>query len=205
MCKLRTLVIAAGVGRQGYWEQSSARLFPAQLLESVQDFGRDQVTSKNDLQRWKFSWLSCQRPGKSWALTSASLEALDSVGSPGSILWKWKKGKSLSRVQLFVIPWTIQSMESLGKNTEVGSLSLLQGIFPTQGPNPGPPHCRQILYQLNHKESPRILEWVAYPFSSRSSLPKNWTGVSCIAGRFFTNWGMREAQLPSCGHSIPLD
>ena len=29
--------------------------------------------------------------------------------------------------------------------------------------------CRQILYQLRHKGSPRILEWVAYPFSSRSS------------------------------------
>ena len=40
-------------------------------------------------------------------------------------------------------------------------LSLLQGIFPTQVSNPGLPHCRQILYQLSHKGSPRILEWVA--------------------------------------------
>jgi len=46
----------------------------------------------------------------------------------------------------------------------VGSLSLLQGIFPTQGLNPGLLHCRWILYQLSHKESPRILEWVACPF-----------------------------------------
>ena len=44
-----------------------------------------------------------------------------------------------------------------------------RGIFPIQGLNPGLPHCRQILYQLSHKGSPRILEWVAYPFSSRSS------------------------------------
>ena len=49
---------------------------------------------------------------------------------------------------------------------ELGSFSLLQGIFPTQGSNPSVPCCRQILYQLSHKESPRILEWVAYPFSS---------------------------------------
>ena len=41
-----------------------------------------------------------------------------------------------------------------GQNTGVGSLSLLQGIFPTQGSNPGSPHCRQILYQLSHKGSP---------------------------------------------------
>jgi len=47
----------------------------------------------------------------------------------------------------------------------VCSLSLLQGISPTQGLIPGFPHCRQILYQLNHRGSSRILEWVAYPFS----------------------------------------
>ena len=45
----------------------------------------------------------------------------------------------------------------------------------------------QILYQLSHKGSPRILEWVAYPFSSRSSQTRNQTRVSCIAGGFFTN------------------
>ena len=39
----------------------------------------------------------------------------------------------------------------------------------------------------------RILEWVAYPFSNRSSWPRNRTTVSCIAGGFFTNWAMREA------------
>ena len=44
-----------------------------------------------------------------------------------------------------------------------------RGIFPTQGSNPDLPHCRQILYQLSHKGSPRILKWVAYPFSSGSS------------------------------------
>ena len=79
------------------------------------------------------------------------------------------------------------------QNTGVGSLSLLQGIFPTQGSKPGLPYCRQILYQLSHQGSPRILEWVAYPFSSGSSWPRNHTGVSCIAGGFFTNRAIREA------------
>ena len=55
-------------------------------------------------------------------------------------------------------PWN-----SPGQNTGVGSLSLLQGIFPTQGSNLGLLPCRRILYQLSHKGSPRILEWVAYP------------------------------------------
>ena len=40
------------------------------------------------------------------------------------------------------------------QNTGVGSLSLLQGIFPIQGSNPGLPHCGQILYQLSHKGNP---------------------------------------------------
>ena len=55
----------------------------------------------------------------------------------------------------------------------MGSLSLLQGIFPIQGSNPGIPHCRWILYKLSHKVSPSILEWIAYPFSSGSSQPRN--------------------------------
>ena len=82
---------------------------------------------------------------------------------------------------------------SPGQNTGMGSLSLLQGIFPTQGSNPGLPHCRQILYQLSHKGSPRILEGVAYPFSRRSSWPRNWTEVSWIASGFFTNWPIRDS------------
>ena len=56
------------------------------------------------------------------------------------------------------------------------------------GIEPGLPHCGQILYQLSHKGSPRILEWIAYPFFRGSSWPRNRTRVSCIAGRFFTNW-----------------
>ena len=52
-----------------------------------------------------------------------------------------------------VIPWTIHS---LGQNTGVGRFSLLQGIVPTQGLNPGLPHCRRILYHLSHKGSLRI-------------------------------------------------
>ena len=75
---------------------------------------------------------------------------------------------------------------SPGQNTGVGSLSLLQGVFPTQGSNPGLPHCRQTLYQLSHQGSPRTLEWGACPFS-RSSRPRNPIWLFCIAGGFFTN------------------
>ena len=56
------------------------------------------------------------------------------------------KWKSLSCVQLFEIPWN-----SPGQNTGVGSLFLLQGIFPILGSKPGLPHCRRILYQLSYQ------------------------------------------------------
>ena len=116
------------------------------------------------------------------------------------IRMKWSRVKSLSRVQLFVTPWTVayqappfmgfsrqeywsglsfpsprsevkwsesrsvmssslrpnglySPWNSPGQNTGVGSLSLLQEIFPNQGSNPGLPHCGQMLYQLSHKGS----------------------------------------------------
>ena len=75
--------------------------------------------------------------------------------------------------------------DSPGKNTGVGCHALLQGILPTQGSKPGFLHCRQILYHLNHQESPRILEWVAYPFSRGFSQSRNQSRVSRIAGGFF--------------------
>ena len=53
------------------------------------------------------------------------------------------------------------------------------------------------------KGSPRILEWVAYPFFNGSSRPRNRIGVSCIAGRFFTNWAIKgkwRQRFGWCGH-----
>ena len=50
------------------------------------------------------------------------------------------------------------TVHSTGKNTGLGCHALLQGIFPTQGLNPGLPHCRQILYHLSHRGSPKLSE-----------------------------------------------
>ena len=77
---------------------------------------------------------------------------------------------------------------------ELKGLYLLTDVFMYRI-NPGLPHCRQTLYCLSHQGSPRILEWVAYPFSRASSWPRNQTGVSCIAGRFSTSWATREALI----------
>ena len=99
----------------------------------------------------------------------------------------------VSTIRYINVPWNFPAQD-----TGVGSRSLLQGIFPTQGSNPGDPHHRRILYQLSHKGSPRMLEWVAYPFSSRSSQPR----ISCVAGKFFTSWATRESQCNSSYHLL---
>ena len=72
--------------------------------------------------------------------------------------WGMRESESCSVVSHSLRPQGLYSpWNSLGQNTGVGSLSLLQGIFPTQGSNPGLPHCRQILYQLSHKGSHYII------------------------------------------------
>ena len=101
-------------------------------------------------------------------------------------LKKWVKWKSLSHVRLSVTPWTVYSpWNSPGQNTGVGSLSLLQEIFPTQGLNPGLLHCRQILYQLSHRGSPLAL---VYEYNSRKDLSSvqywHWKPSSGINAQF---------------------
>ena len=72
-------------------------------------------------------------------------------------------------------PWN-----SPGQKTGVGSLFLLQGIFPTQRSNPGLPHCRRILYQLSHKGSPEK----GYPL--RVLWPGEFHGL-------YSPWGCKES------------
>ena len=92
---------------------------------------------------------------------------------------KERKRKAFSSVLPFVTPWTVACQASLSMGILQARIlewvchALLQGIFPTQGLNPGLLHCGQILYCLSHQGSLRILEWVACPFSSGSSQLRN--------------------------------
>ena len=91
--------------------------------------------------------------------------------SPGG-LTDWHdlevKVKLLSHARLFATLWTVACTKLLrpldfpGKSTGMGCHFLLQGIFPTQGLNPGLPHCRQTLYRLSHQGSPTWLSMHIY-------------------------------------------
>ena len=147
----------------------------------------EQIFSK----QWLFSLSKDTLSGFMVFIYRTSSSALDcmhcSFGGLMHSLYLWiVNSESRCRVWLFVTtysPWV-----SLGQNTGVGSLSLLQRIFPTQGSNPGLLHCGWILYQLSHNGSPRILEWVAYPFSSGSFGFCHHTLVAFTEIRFFILW-----------------
>ena len=91
-----------------------------------EESGSHSVVSDSLLNQFSHEWLKCW-----WILEALGLDFSLLPLQPGYPLYS---------------PWN-----SLGQNTGVGSLSLLQGIFPTQGSNSGLPHCRQILYQLSYQ------------------------------------------------------
>ena len=94
------------------------------------------------------------------------------------------KWNLFSCVWLFVTPWTIQSVEFSRPEYWSGQPFPSPRDLPNPGIKPRSPTLQADSYQLSHKGSPRILEWVGYPFSSGSSQSRNWTWVSCTAGRF---------------------
>ena len=66
----------------------------------------------------------------------------------------WSEVKVTQSCLILCDPMDCSPQNSPGQNTGEGSLSLLQGIFPTQGSSPILPHCRRILYQLSYQRSP---------------------------------------------------
>ena len=85
-------------------------------------------------------------------------------------------------------PWN-----SSGQNTGVDSLLFLQGNSPNPGIKPRSPTLQADSLPAESQGKSKNTGVGNYPFSSGSSRPRNWTGVSCIAGELFTNWAMREA------------
>ena len=89
--------------------------------------GKPDILQSTVLQRVRHSWVTEQQETKVKVKESTSAQSCPTLQPHG-----------------LHSPWN-----SPGQNTGVGNLSLLQGIFPTQGSNPGLLHCRRILYQLS--------------------------------------------------------
>ena len=119
-------------------------------------------------------------------------------------MWKWLKNKVLRA------SWLSLSVDLLreGDKHHMWGIKRISSFFPK------PFHlkwkslsCVWIFvtppWTVHGILQTRILEWVAFPFSRGSSQPRDWTQVSCIAGRFFTSWATREAQEYWSGQPIP--
>ena len=98
----------------------------------------------------------------------------------------------LSHVWLFATPWTVQYMEFSSLEYWSGKPFPSPGDLLNPGIKPRSPTLQADSLPAEPQRSPGILEWLAYPFFSRSSQPRNRPGLSCIAGRFFTNRAIRE-------------
>ena len=159
-----------GAQREREWFHSFLQVKTAKMADKQRDMlfhsiQADCSSSSRKIKRFCF-WLAQQplTPG-------CSSEATESPPSCGSRSREEQTGKhTMADVLLLVIYYAIVKVaqscptlcdpmdyiyspwDSPGQNTGVGSLSLLQGIFPTQGSNPGLPYCRQICYQLSHKK-----------------------------------------------------
>ena len=85
---------------------------------------------------------------------------------------------------------------SPGKNTGVGSCSFLQGIFPTQGSNPGLPYCRRILHQLSYQESlPNSKAWGSFHCALQSRLSSA-SGLHALMQEGYHE--LVQSGVPSC-------
>ena len=114
-----------------YGDNTEFVQFPNRTLYNVCNRKRKRISLSLTFYIWLCAWNGCVKVNESHSVMSDSLRAHGLYGP----------------------------RNSPGQNTGVGSLSLLQGIFPSQGSNPGLLHCRWILSQLSHKGSPKMGVW----------------------------------------------
>ena len=129
-CNTRDLDLVSGVGRSpGEWHGHSLQYSYLENPHGQRSPRLHSMGTKRIGHNWATKHTYTVQPASNWPHVTKRVSESRSVMSDSL----WPHG--------LYSPW----------NTGVGSLSLLQGIFPTQGSNPGLPHCRQILYQLSHQ------------------------------------------------------
>ena len=127
------------------------------IFPSIRVFSNKSALRIRWPKNWSFSFTisrSSEYPG----LISFMMDWLDLLavqGTPKSLLQHHSSKASIFRRSAFFTVQLSQGLYSPGQNTGVGSCSILQGIIPTQGSNPGLPHGRRIPDQLSHQGSPK--------------------------------------------------
>ena len=112
--------------------------------------------------------------------TDYSLQAPLSMGILQARILEWvamtsSRGSSQPRSPSLQVDSLLSEPPGKAKNAGVGSLSLLQRIFPTQESNQGLLHCRRILYQLSHQRSPQ------HPIFKKLNLKHSFMCHNCLS------------------------
>ena len=122
--------------------------------------------------------------GKCYSTTQSAVDWIHRCGPH-----KWRKhvfeGLTCKLSMHISCMWILWSYFSLQKIYFSGKVKVAQ-LYLTL--------CDPMDYTVHGIPQVRILEWVLMPSSRGSSQPRDWTQVSCIAGRVFTSWASREAQ-----------
>ena len=134
-------------------------------------------------------WLFATR----WTVAPRLLCPWDSPGRKTGIGWHFLlQGIFLTQGSnphlLYLLHWQVRLFTTSATSVHAKSLQSRPTLC-------DPMECSPTGSSVHRISQARILEWVAISFSRGSSWPKNWTWVSCIAGRFFTIWATREALL----------
>ena len=115
----------------------------------------------------------------------------------GSYIWASRaEFLSLNTLNTGTRPFLLGICRGLARCTAAPDLYPLDACTPTPA---NYDNQKWVLYQLSHQGSPRVLEWVANPFSRGSSWLRNWSRVSRIEGGFFTSWATGEAEKATPG------
>ena len=156
-------------------------------------------------QIWGRHVLSCEAFGSCWGLCMVFRQYIGLFHSltRGIRLLTWAQ-RVLGSLRVQCSWVAISTLRSLEKMKVKVRCSVVSDSLWSHGRSPPGSSVHGILQA-------RILEWVAISFSKGSSWPRDWTQVSCIAGRFFTLWATREAvdslersySVPDCIEELP--
>ena len=160
------------------------------LLTSLTSFDISGQMKPDSFSAWFHLELENRRVQAAWGSEGQAATLL--FWGPGAGVCVKVKVKSLSHVRLFATPWTVAYhtpgifhgifLDFPGKSTGVSCHFLLQGIFLTQGSNPGLPHCRQMLYHLSHQGSPGNTKALAWMFWLRKEFNCGAKGLILLEG-----------------------
>ena len=144
--------------------------------------------------RWWIICLQCKRPRFAYVWNRKRIRDIENrleiAKGDGHAGIEWEVG--IGRCKLLDTEWINNKVLLYSRGNSIQYYVINHSESESQS---CPTLCKSRDYTVHGILRARKLEWIAVPFSRISSQPRDWTQVSCIAGRFFTSWATREAPI----------